>query len=143
MKTSKHGIDFIKSFENFSSTKYICPAGVSTIGYGHVIKTGENLESISQDKAEELLVQDLHIAENSVRRNIMAPLEQKQFDALVSFVFNLGGGCLQRSSLRQKINYGAEDEEIHDEFLRWVYAAGKRLAGLIRRREGEACMYLG
>lgn len=143
MKTSSCGINFIKSFESFSSTKYICPAGVPTIGYGHAIKQGENLHVISQDQAEELLANDLHIAENSVFRNIKLPLVQNQFDALVSFVFNLGGAALQRSSLRQKINYGAEADEIHDEFIKWVYSGGKKLVGLIRRRECEACMYLG
>ena len=78
-----------------------------------------------------------------MHRNITTPLDQNQFDALVSFVFNLGGGALQRSSLRQKINYGSDEEEIHNEFVKWVFAGGRKLMGLIRRREAEAGMYLG
>ena len=143
MKISNKGIDFIKSFESFSPTKYICSGGMRTIGYGHTIKQGEHFEGISQCQAEEILVQDLCLAEKSVLRNIRAPLEQNQFDALTSFVFNLGGGSLQRSSLRQKINYGGDANEIYDEFVKWVYAGGKKLRGLLRRREAEAEMYLG
>ena len=142
MKTSNKGIDFIKSFESFSPITYICSAGVPTIGYGHAIRSGEHFEGISKCQAEEILVQDLYLAEKSVSRNITAPLEQNQFDALVSFAFNLGGGSLQRSSLRQKINYGGDEDEIHNEFIKWVYAGGRKLIGLIRRREAEASMYL-
>ena len=142
MKTSTKGINFIKSFEHFSPTSYICPAGFKTIGYGHVIGQSDHFDDISEAQAEEILSQDLHVAETSVCRNITAPLEQNQFDALVSFVFNLGGGSLQRSSLRQKINYGSDEDEIHNEFVKWVYAGGKKLLGLMRRREAEAGMYL-
>jgi lysozyme len=142
MKTSIKGIDFIKSFENFSPISYICPSGFQTIGYGHVVGRDENFDNISEMYAEEILVQDLCIAETSVFRNITAPLEQNQFDALVSFVFNLGGGSLQRSSLRQKINYGSDECEIYNEFVKWVYAGGRKLLGLMRRREAEAGMYL-
>lgn len=141
MKTSKSGVEFIKSFESFCPTSYLCSAGVPTIGYGHAIKQGEHFEGISPDKAEEILVEDLKVAERSVSRNITAPLEQNQFDALVSFVFNLGGGALQRSSLRQKINYGSDEDELHDAFIKWVYAGGRKLIGLLRRREAEWHMY--
>ena len=143
MKTSNKGIDFIKSFEHFSPKSYICPAGFQTIGYGHVIGKDDHFDQISETYAEELLAHDLCMAEKSVHRNIAAPLEQNQFDALVSFVFNLGGGALQRSTLRQKINYGSDEEEIHNEFVKWIFAGGRKLMGLIRRREAEAGMYLG
>ena len=143
MKTSHKGINFIKSFENFSPTSYICPAGFRTIGYGHVVGKDDHFKEVSEIYAEQILKQDLSIAEIAVHRNITAPLEQNQFDALVSFVFNLGGGSLQRSSLRQKINYGSDEYEIHNEFIKWVYAGGKKLIGLMRRREAEAGMFLG
>jgi len=143
MRTSNKGIDFIKSFEQFSPKTYICAAGIPTIGYGHAIKRGEHFESLSQSQAEEVLMHDLYETEKSIFRNIIAPLRQNQFDALASFAFNLGGGSLQRSSLRQKINYGSDEDEIHNEFTKWVYAGGRKLVGLIRRREAEAAMYLG
>ena len=142
MKTSNKGVDFIKSFEHFSPKSYICPAGFQTIGYGHVVSRHDHFDEISETYAEELLTKDLCLAETAVHRNITAPLEQNQFDALVSFVFNLGSGSLQRSSLRQKINYGSDEDEIRSEFVKWIYAGGKRLLGLLRRREAEAGMYL-
>ena len=142
MQTSQKGIEFIKSFENFKPTQYHCSAGVLTIGYGHAIKQGENFKYISHEEGDLLLKKDLSIAEASVYRNITAPLEQAQFDALVSFAFNLGGGALQRSTLRQKINYGSDTDEIHSEFLKWSYAGGRKLIGLLRRREAEASMYI-
>ena len=143
MNISTKGIDFIKSFENFKAKSYICPAGMRTIGYGHIIGRDDHFDEISEIHAEELLVKDLAVAENAVFRNITAPLEQNEFDALVSFVFNLGGGSLQRSTLRQKVNYGSDADEIYNEFIKWVYAGGRKLIGLVRRREAEANMYLG
>jgi lysozyme len=142
MRTSHKGVEFIKAFEKFSSAAYICPAGLRTIGYGHVLLHGESYQNISTMEAEEILKHDLKNAERAVYRNITAPLEDRQFDALVSFVFNLGSASLQRSSLRQKINYGSDDDEIHREFVRWVYCKGQKLLGLVRRREAEATMYL-
>ncbi|MEY3197354.1 MAG: hypothetical protein RLZZ59_725 [Pseudomonadota bacterium] len=142
MKVSTKGINFIKAFENFSPVPYFCPAGLRTIGYGHVIRGDENYQIVSEFDAEEILRKDLYIAEMAVARNIVTPLESNQFDALVSFVFNLGAASLQRSSLRQKINYGSDDDEIYTEFMKWVYCQGRKLPGLIRRREAEANMYL-
>ena len=139
--TSNKGVEFIKSFESFSPTKYICAGGKMTIGYGHVLLQNEHYEGISMDMADKILLHDLIKAEMAVSRNIKIHLEQSQFDALVSFAFNLGSGALQRSALRQKINYGAAIEEIQHEFMRWVYAGGRRLGGLVRRREAESAMF--
>jgi lysozyme len=139
--TSDDGIELIKSFESFSPTTYICPAGKVTIGYGHVLRAGEGYQGISGDMAERLLKEDLLVAESSVLRNIQSPLEKGQFDALVSLTYNIGGGNLQRSTLRQKINYGASTEEVRHEFMKWVYASGKVLAGLVRRRVAESDMF--
>ena len=100
-----NGLDLIKRFEGFSQTVYFCPAGYPTIGYGHVVKDDEDFsEGIDEAEAEELLRQDTMIAERAVLRLINVPLTDGQFDALVSFTFNLGGGALQRSTLRRKIN---------------------------------------
>ncbi len=139
--TSTKGIDFIKTFESFSSVSYICPAGLRTIGYGHVILPGEHYEVLSLEGAEHLLCKDLLAAERAVIRNINVPLDQDQFDALVSLTFNIGSGSLQRSTLRQKINYESGVSEIKQEFMKWIYSGGKVLSGLVRRRMAEAELY--
>ena len=106
---SKTGLDVIKTFEGFSPTVYICPAGYPTIGYGHVVKPYERqhfANCITAEHAESLLRQDVQTAERAVLRLITVPLTDGQFDALVSFTFNLGAGALQRSTLRRKVNRG-------------------------------------
>ncbi|MBN8542806.1 MAG: lysozyme [Alphaproteobacteria bacterium] len=87
------------------------------------------------------LRKDLRVAEQAVMRLIHVPLTQNQFDALVSFTFNLGSGALQRSTLRRKINRG-EHEAAAREFSKWVFAGGKRLSGLVRRRQAEGKLYM-
>lgn len=139
---SEQGLELIKYFESFRETPYLCPAGLLTIGYGHVIRPGEDLEEISEAEGEALLLSDVAKAEASVLRLIKVVLEDHQYDALVSFTFNLGGGALQRSTLRQKINR-EEHAEVPDEFKKWIYAGGRILRGLIRRRIMEAILYEG
>ena len=139
---TQNGIDLIKRFEGFSRTVYFCPAGYPTIGYGHVVKPHENFSAgINEVQAEELLCQDAVIAERAVLRLINVPLTDGQFDALVSFTYNLGGGALQRSTLRRKINR-EEHAEVPEQFMRWVWAGGRKLKGLIRRREAEVTLYM-
>ncbi len=140
--TSSEGLEFIKSFESFSPTTYTCPAGRPTIGYGHVLLQDEYHQSISIDAAEELLRKDLFLAERAVIRNINVGLEQSQFNALVSLTYNIGAGNLQRSTLRQKVNYGASLGDVAHEFMKWVYVGGKRLSGLARRRRAESDMFV-
>ena len=138
---TQNGIDLIKRFEGFSGKVYICPAGYPTIGYGHVVKPHEDFSTgIDEARAEELLRQDAVIAERAVLRLIGVPLTDGQFDALVSFTYNLGGGALQRSTLRRKINR-EEHAEVPEQFMRWVWAGGRKLKGLVRRREAEAIIY--
>ena len=138
---TQNGIDLIKRFEGFSAKIYICPAGYPTIGYGHVVKAHEDFSAgIDEALAEELLRQDAVIAERAVLRLINVPLTDGQFDALVSFTYNLGGGALQRSSLRRKINR-EEHADVPEHFMRWVWAGGRKLKGLVRRREAEAMIY--
>ena len=84
--------------------------------------------------------QDAQITERAVLRLINVPLTDGQFDALVSFTYNLGGGALQRSTLRRKINR-EEHTEVPEQFMRWVWAGGRKLRGLVRRREAEAGLY--
>ena len=142
MKISRKGIELIKSFEAFISKLYICPAGKKTIGYGHVIRGNEDYTEISKSMAMNLLKQDITIAENAVKRNIEVPLSQNQYDVLVSFTFNVGAAALQRSSLRQKINYDSSPDEIYFEFQRWNKVAGKESIGLTKRREIEGRLFI-
>ena len=137
------GIDLIKQFEGFSPTVYICPAGYPTIGYGHVVKPDERQQfasGITPEQAEALLRQDVQSAERAVLRLITVPLTDGQFDALVSFTFNLGAGALQRSTLRRKVNRG-DHAAMPAEFRKWVWAGGRKLEGLVRRRHSEAILY--
>ena len=138
---TQQGLDLIKHFEGLSLETYICPAGYPTIGYGHLITATENIpEKITEDEAEALLRNDVAWAERAVLRLIRVPITDNQFDALVSFTFNLGSGALQRSTLRRKVNR-EEHWAVPREFLRWVWAGGRRLKGLIRRRKAEGNIY--
>ena len=141
---SKEGLDLICRFEGFSPIIYKCPAGYPTIGYGHLI-TEKNkvqfLDGVDDLEALDLLRLDVQVAERAVLRLIAVPLTDGQFDALVSFTFNLGSGTLQRSSLRRKVNR-EEHADVPAEFMRWVWAGGRKLKGLVKRRTAEAVIYL-
>ena len=141
MKISQTGIDLIKDFEGFRSEPYLCSASVATIGYGSTLGITLDSPAISQEEGEALLAKDLERFERGVHRLCPVPLSRGQYDALVSFSFILGAGALQSSTLRRKIM--REDYEgAADEFPRWVFAAGRRLAGLVRRREAERALFL-
>lgn len=139
MKTSPKGISLIKEFEGLSLDAYLCSAGVMTIGYGHTggVQKGDR---ITEKKAEELLQDDLKKFENGVLRLVRVPLNQNQFDALVSFAFNLGVGNLGKSTLLRKLN-GGDFAGAATEFVRWNKAGGRELAGLTRRRNAEAELF--
>jgi lysozyme len=137
------GLALIKRFEGFSPTIYTCPGGWPTIGYGHVVLEAERdrfANGIGEDEAEDLLRRDVRIAERAVLRLIRVPLADGQFDALTSFAYNLGSGALQRSTLRRKVNRG-EHGAVPAELRKWVWAGGRKLKGLVRRREAEAALY--
>ncbi len=147
MKTSQKGIDLIKSFEGCKLSAYKCSAGVATIGFGSTfypnktpVKMGDKLKN--SQEAEELLKLTLFEFEKNVSAlfyNVI--LTQNQFDALVSFAFNLGTGALAGSTLYKKIKINTKDKSITDEFNKWVNAGGVKLPGLIRRRKAEAELY--
>jgi len=141
MRTSPEGIALIKKFEGCRLTAYQDSVGVWTIGYGSTkdIKKGMR---ISLHMAEDFLVKDLEEAEDAVKRYVAPTLTQNEFDALVSFTFNLGGGALRTSTLLNKLN-GHDRQGAADEFTRWVYAGKKKLSGLVRRRNAERAMFLG
>lgn len=131
----------VKEFESFQPKPYLCPAGYWTIGYGHVIQHPDDYKNgITEAEALEFLARDIAVAERAVLRYIAVTLTDGQFDALVSFTFNLGAGALQRSTLRRKIN--REDHEaIPAELQKWVWGGGHRLRGLEKRRKAEAALY--
>lgn len=138
---TENGVRLIKSFESFSPTPYRCPAGIWTIGYGHTgADVHEDTAAITIEQGEALLKADLLRFERAVLRLVTRPLTDRQFSALVSFTFNLGVGALQRSSLRMKCNRG-EDAQVPAEFMKWVWASGRKLPGLMRRRRAEAALY--
>jgi lysozyme len=146
-KTSNKGIDLIKSFEGFKSKPYKCSAGVPTIGYGATFYPSTNEKVTLQDKeiselqAVELLQNMLTGYEKSVDSFCRDDINQNQFDALVSFAYNLGSNSLKNSTLLKKVNLNPNDESIKLEFMKWVKAGGQTLKGLVRRREAEATLY--
>lgn len=140
MKISDQGIALIKEFEGCELTAYVCPAGVLTIGVGHTGRDVHAGQTITEEEADELLRKDLETFERCVN-NYVGPVTQSQFDALVSFAFNLGCDALRNSTLLRKLNDG-DDVGAADEFGKWVKAGGKVLPGLVRRREAEKALFL-
>ena len=139
MKTSPKGIALIKEFEGLRLKAYLCPGGVWTIGYGHTAGVKPGMV-ISEAQAEEYLKADL-IAFERYLNGLGLALNQNQFDALVSFIYNVGTGNFSSSTLLRKIRVNPQDNSIMDEFLRWVYSKGRVLPGLQRRRLDEMKLY--
>ena len=139
MKSTNYAILLIKSFEQLRLNSYLCPAGVWTIGYGHTDGVNQGM-LITEKTADGFLKQDIRNAEHCINQ-MGADLTQEQFDALVSFVFNVGVQAFNTSTLKKKILKNPNDPSIADEFRRWVYAGNKKLPGLIKRREQEIKLY--
>ena len=138
---SDEGISLIKRYEGYKITPYRCPAGLYTVGYGHLIGNGLQLpdewnRTFSLGEIDGLLRTDLARFERGVLHYCTVYITQSQFDSIVSFSFNLGLGVLQRSTLRQKLNRGNYDVA-SKEFLKYTRAGGKVLKGLVRRRQAE------
>jgi lysozyme len=142
MQTGREGIELIKGFEGLRLSKYQDIVGKWTIGYGHLILPKESFPNpLTEKQAEDLLRKDLGNSEAGVTRLVKVKLSQQQFDALVSFTFNLGVGNLQSSTLLKKLNAG-DYSGAADELLRWNKAGGKEVAGLTRRRAAERKLFL-
>lgn len=141
MRTSQKGIDLIKEFEGFRKTAYLCPGGVWTIGYGHTkgVKVGDEID---ERKAEQFLREDLRETEVAINRMITVEIDQNQFDALVSLVYNIGSGNFYDSTIRRLINERCLDiKKIEHAWKMWIRAGGRVLKGLIRRRNTEFELY--
>lgn len=150
MKASNNCYELIKAFEGLHAVKsdgtvraYVCPAGKWTIGYGSTkgVRSGMN---ITKEEAEELLIKDVAVFEAAVNNRVKVPLSQNQFDALVSFVFNLGEGNFAKSTLLRKLNAGDYDA-VPSELMRWnkarVNGVLQPLRGLTRRRAAEGALF--
>jgi lysozyme len=148
MQTSHNGVSLIKQFEGCRLTAYPDPGTGGapwTIGYGWThpvdgkpVKPGM---TIDQDTADRLLKTGLVSYENDILKLVRVKLTQGQFDALVSFAYNIGSRALSTSTLLKKLNAG-DIKGAADEFLRWNKAGGKVLNGLTRRREAERALFL-
>ena len=146
MKVSAAGINLIKEFEGVRLKAYKCPAGVYTIGVGHTSAAGPPVVKpgmeITNAQAMKILAQDLVQFEDGVEAAVKVPLSQNQFDALVSFAFNVGLGAFQKSTLLRKLNAGQYDA-VPAELMKWTKAGGTELPGLVRRRRAEAALWRG
>ena len=146
MKISQIGLDLIKKFEGFSAKPYLCPAGVPTIGYGATYYTNGTRvtmsdESISEEWAEQLLSNMIHTYEKGVISLVIPKITQNQFDALVSFAYNVGVTNFRKSTLLRLINKDPNNPEITNQFMKWVRGGGKVINGLIKRRQIESKLY--
>lgn len=143
MQTSDAGIALIKRFEGLELEAYPDPATGAepyTIGYGHTGNVSPG-DRITEAAAELLLLDDLKEAEAAVERLVIVPLNDNQFSALVSFVFNLGTGNFNGSTLLRRLNDG-DYQAAALEFGKWIYGNGKPMAGLMRRREAERQLFV-
>ena len=143
---SKKGKDLIKKYEGFRAKPYLCPAKVPTIGYGATYypdgrKVKLTDSAISEGFATNLLEVMLTPYEKAVDSFCRDDINQNQFDALVSFAYNLGVTALKNSTLLKKVNTNPNDKTIKNEFLKWVNAGGKKLQGLVNRRTEESDLY--
>ena len=152
MKASQKCVDLVKSFEGLFLNAYICPAGVKTIGYGSIMwPDGTKIQmgqKVTPEAAEKLLMWELDkkgVVINAWLDNSKTTLTQNQFDAILSFAYNLGLGNLNSSTLLKKLKINPNDQSIRDEFMKWTKARvdGKltELKGLVRRRKAEADLY--
>lgn len=142
MRASERIKEQIKKWEGLRLHSYVCAGGKWTIGYGH---TGADIGRdlfITPAKAQEIF--DADVARHEAELNALLDgitLRQGQYDALLSFVFNLGVGNLRNSTLLRRLRANPDDPTIPAEFRRWVYAKGVKLPGLVRRRDFEARIY--
>lgn len=152
MTVSKNCVDVVKHYEMFMPNPYLCPANVATIGYGTTVyENGKKVSlrdhAISEADASILLHNDLERFAADVTRLVKVPISQNQFDSLVSFAYNLGSGALGKSTLLKYINRNVLvtnpnwKRVITMEFNKWIYAGGKKLAGLLARRQSEAWLF--
>jgi lysozyme len=150
MRIDQAGIDFIKESEDVKPFVYLDVAGLPTIGAGHLLTRDELTsgkimidghaykyhDGLSDSIIDRLLMRDLHIAELAVKTGVKVDLNQHQYNALVSFVFNVGIGAFKKSTLLKRLNAGAY-AQVPEQMRRWIFSAGQQIKGLKNRREKE------
>jgi lysozyme len=145
MNISQKGLELIKKYESFQAKPYFCPAGKLTIGYGHVISTHEQFNTaITEKDANRILANDLKVTETTIAKGITVPLTQGQYDALVSLVYNWGGGNFLRSAGLKYLNKGDYPQAAEEFFSAEngvVKIQGKFSQGLYNRRQAELEMW--
>lgn len=141
LEPSQNCYDLIAKFEGMALKAYLCPSGVWTIGYGHTAGVKKGM-TITKTEAEKLLKSDVKVFSAAVNRLVKVELNQNQFDALVSFTFNVGIGNLQGSTLLRVLNKGSYNE-VPEQMKRWKYGSNRKLLnGLVRRRDEESKLWL-
>ena len=153
---SPKGLELLKEWEGYRKHIYNDAAGLPTIGVGHLL-TRDELRSgkiligdeyvrysagLSDQQVLDLLHGDVQKFEDTVNNYVQVPLNQDQFDALVSFAFNVGGGAFRNSTLLKVLNSGNYDG-VPDQFMRWSYSGGRQLPGLLSRRRHEISLWNG
>lgn len=145
MKLDQAGYNLIKSFEGLRLRAYQDAVGIYTIGYGNITyENGKKVQRgdvITRERADELFRYFADKFASNVDASITVPVTQNQFNALVSFAYNVGIGAFRKSTLLKKLNKCTNDPTIRNEFLKWVNAGGRRLEGLVKRRTREAELY--
>lgn len=147
MNISQNGLEFIKKYEGFQSKPYLCPAGKLTIGYGHVISPHEQFNSpITEKDADRILSNDLKVTETTIAKGVVVPLTQGKYDALISLVYNWGGGNFLRSIGLRCLNnndYIRAKEEFFSAEKGVVRIKDVFSVGLYNRRQAELDMWNG
>lgn len=137
---NQRGLNLIKEFEGLRLCKYKDPVGIWTICYGHVLANPDRVNCVSQQECDRILREDVRRFEQCVNSNVKVPINSNQFSSLVSFSFNVGCGALQGSTLLRQLNarnYG----QVCPELKKWVNGGGRRLPGLVRRRDAECALF--
>jgi lysozyme len=146
VKTSSAGVAFICAQEGFVGHVYRDAAGIPTIGYGHVLRPGDPVV-VTEDQARDLMARDLATFEAAVNADVKVPLTQPQFDALVSFTYNVGAGALLHSGVLSQLNAG-HYQAAADAMLQWDKRKDPRAGGLVTdavllaRRTAERALFL-
>ncbi|MDQ3919520.1 MAG: lysozyme [Acidobacteriota bacterium] len=156
MQMSQHGLQLLEQWEGFKLQVYKDSAGLPTVGVGHLITKSEQASGtiningvpvkyaggLTQQQVTDLLAQDVVPAQNAVNNGVKVALNQNQFDALVSFTFNVGVGAFTGSTLLKVLNQGQYDQ-VPTQLLRWTRAGGKVVQGLVNRRNNEIKLWNG
>ncbi len=140
MQTSDNGINLIKKFEGLKTKAYKCPAGIWTIGYGHTAGV-KSTDTCTIEQATNYLKTDVKTAENAIEKYVKVELNQNQFDALVSFIYNVGSVAFRKSTMLKFIN-NSHFPLAAGQFDLWIYSKGEKLEGLVTRRKAEKELFL-